>query len=189
MPDPIQVICSRTPGATYNPRDNSCRWVSESGTEVSIYRNQEGVLVVRGIGRPAASEPAPAPPSSSRSDMENIGISRPAMSRLHEIQSILINHHDSLSTGMIEQLNNELTNLLQALNLGCDIRIVLRLLAKENLDLDTISKMVQRINENLNTQSVSALTAEARAALCLIFNDPNVDLPSIPDDLWNLICN
>jgi len=93
-----------------------------------------------------------------------------------------------LSPEITEQLNNELTYLLQALNLGCDIRIVLRLLVKEDLDLEALSAMVQRINENLNAQSVAALTAEARAALCIIFNNPNVDLPSIPDDLWNSIC-
>lgn len=189
MPDPIQVICSRTPGATYYPRDNSCRWTSESGTTVSIYSNQEGVLVIRAVGRPAATEPAPAPTSSSRSHTENIGISGSAMSRLNEISVILISHRDGLSPDLIEQLYNEQTNLVQALSLGCAIRIVLRLLAKEDLDLEVLSKMVQRINENLNAQSVSALTAEARAALCLIFNDPNVDLPSIPDDLWDLICS
>jgi len=190
MPDPIQAICSRTPGATYDPRDNSCRWVSEAGTEVTMYRNQEGTMVISAVGRAAASEPAPAPPpSTGRSDTKNIGISRSAISRLFDIQSILINQHDSLSTGTIEQLNNELTSLLQALNLGADIRIALRLLAEEDPDIEKISTMVQRISDNLNVQSVSALTPEARAALCLIFNDPNVDLPSIPDDLWNLICN
>lgn len=188
MPDPIQVICSRTPGATYNPRDNSCRWTSGTGTTVMIQRNREGVIVINGVGSAGAAEPAPPPPSSGHNSLSNIGISQPAISRLFDIQLILLNQADSLSPEITEQLNNELTYLLQALNLGCDIRIVLRLLVKEDLDLEALSAMVQRINENLNAQSVAALTAEARAALCIIFNNPNVDLPSIPDDLWNSIC-
>jgi hypothetical protein len=41
----------------------------------------------------------------------------------------------------------------------------------------------------IRAESVSALTAEARGALCKIFNDPRVDLPDLSDDLWNLICD
>lgn len=189
MPDPIQLICSRTPGAAYDPRDHTCRWISELGTDVSISRNQDGVITVSAIGQPAANESAPASPSSTSSGLGNVGISGSAMSRLNDISALLINHHDGLSPEMIERLNNEQKYLLQAFNLGCDIRAALKLLSKDNnLDIEALSATVKSISDDLNVQSVSALTPEAQAALCLILNDPNVEPPVITDELWDLIC-
>ncbi|MFA4905662.1 MAG: hypothetical protein WC645_04070 [Candidatus Margulisiibacteriota bacterium] len=162
MPDPIQIICSRLPGAVYNANHDTCRY-TEQGNQVLISRNREGVLSITAVGNStAAPTTSPStPPRTGRSKYANVGISQPAMSRLNEVQ---------------------------ALRLGCDIRIALKLLDEPEVDLDALVEMIARITDNLNARTVSSITPEARAALCIVFNDPNVDLPSIPEDLWNLIC-
>ncbi|MBI5698723.1 hypothetical protein HZC35_00240 [Candidatus Saganbacteria bacterium] len=189
MPDPIQTICSRLPGAVYNQTNDTCRY-SEQGNLVLISRSRNGVLSITAVGNSTAAPAASpsTPPRTGRSKLENIGISQPAMSRLNEIQMLLANHPEGLSPEMVEQLNSELKFLQQALRLGCDIRIALKLLDEPEVDLDALAEMISRITDNLNARTLSSITPEARAALCILFNDPNVDLPSIPDELWNSIC-
>lgn len=190
MPDPIQTMCSRLPGAVYNPNNSTCRYVSDQGTQVVINRNSEGAVVISAVGSAGPQdEAAPPTPWTGPFKMENIGISSSAASRLNEVQILLTNHPENLSPELAEQLKNELKYLVRAVHLGCDIRIALKLLDQEEIDLEALAETVGRINENLDAKSLSFLNPEAQAALCIIFNDPDVDLPSIPDNLWNSICD
>jgi hypothetical protein len=183
---PVRQTCRNLPNANYDPNTDTCTAVSDQGTAINIQMDGDVVEIsATGSDSPAAPPEPPAETADVTVPITRILLLNPTnpAGAPKEITTVRYDY-DAIYDQVRPGIGNQASVYLLSVGL-------VNSLDDPDLDVDRLQAKVGKL-ATLLADPATDLTAISDSTwndIAYILNDPNVELPYLPENVWDYLDN